>query len=164
MVIYLVFFLFWIPPQLLSAVGTSAAQDRCIFPWGIHFSMFGKYWRELSIDFKPFETFRDPQSCKPSCNAKALGRAGACGRLRLSVGEHWPHGSQAIRIAVEVSFIVFRSPKPIANILRRFRNIEKWMQHDIIHRSCAAEVPTPPNSRGGSQNKKSHQFSMKNHH
>ena len=58
----------------------------------------------------------------------------------------------------------FMGLKYIVDLLKHFQNIEKWIQHEKIHRSCVAEVPTAPNSREGSQFKKSHQLSMKNDH
>ena len=49
---------------------------------------------------------------------------------------------------------VFKPSKTIDNLLNHFQNIAKWMSHGKIHWSCAAEVPTAPNSRRGSQDKK----------
>ena len=48
-----------LPPRLLGAVGTSAAQGRCICSCCIHFSMFWKCLGTLSIDFDVLTSFRD---------------------------------------------------------------------------------------------------------
>ena len=57
-------------------------------------------------------------------------------------------------MAADVSPIVLNYPRSLDNLLKHFQNIEKWMQHEKIHRLCVAEVPTAPNSREGSQFKK----------
>ena len=44
-----------LPPRLLGAVGTSAAQEQCNFSYCIRFSMFWKCLSKFSIDFEYFK-------------------------------------------------------------------------------------------------------------
>ena len=148
-----------LPRRLLGSVGTFEAQDRCIFEWCIHLwcseSVWARY-RLIPMCKRHLETILGTSTPirliwkARTAQPRNQGTSHAPWSATVAGSTWWP------RRCPLWSSTVFRSLESIDNLLKHFQNIEKWLQYEKIHRLCAAEVPTAPNSRGGSSIQKKH--------
>ena len=120
----------------------------------MYFFMLDPFFDVLNVLEQVFRVCTQPQSTQKRCGI-------IYENVYISMNFHdfrsfsWfgyraGHDCHVILMTGNASSNVFNHSKSIENLLKHFQNIEKWIQHEQIHRPCAAEVPTAPNSRGGS--------------